>query len=510
MQPTWFDDKVSYRFFREFPGKISGISAPIGNLRAYSLNPAISRLEDRKKKIKALSFQYGEEYVQRLLYFHLSLDRFLRLKMPINRISFLLNETYLYFERYLYMNLNWDKGEMGYYRDHSLHAANEAFLGYEILSKLNQLENRFLDFFKQNNELTRYIDDNCRIGRSKERLKHIIYRTWFISSLFHDLGYVLSFGKDIRDNILNVHRHSDLIFRANRSSFNEIQLLLGNSLLFNTVEHKKLEESYNNNQHGTLSAFLLLATFYSPSSFENIDVLDRVAIELAAHAIYYHDSPDEKNLTKKKKREDDEEEMNPSSPKPLFSGKWSKCFKKSTAQINGANKILKLLDENKCILDSVYKIDPSKLGNDSLNSKRISFQSSPFAFYLRFIDELHVFGRNSFSINTKPIEKKRKESPTSFLMPHVRNIVNFPAQIIACENNNLKVYFVADASLYSKKTPGKKKNPYYDHGHNRLDEKGIGYFLNELYWLQKSNKESRLFKDLEFYFIESWPKEQNA
>ncbi|MCU0287960.1 MAG: hypothetical protein MUF15_16405, partial [Acidobacteria bacterium] len=211
---TWFDDKTAYRFFRD-GGKeeIPNVPLKTGYVKPYSVNPDISGFEQRKKRIKVLSSVYGNEYAQRLLYFHLALDCFLRLKMPINRLYLLLNETYFYFERYLYAKVNWDEGKPGYYRDHSLHAANEAYLGHKLLKNL---EPKFIDFFNQNNDITCYINENCKIGRSSERLQQVIYRTWFIAALFHDLGYVLGFKKEVREKMLRFHRYSDLIARDGR------------------------------------------------------------------------------------------------------------------------------------------------------------------------------------------------------------------------------------------------------------------------------------------------------
>ncbi len=497
---TWFDDKMTYRFFRESGDTIHKAAAPIGHVKPYLLNPDAYDLEERKKRIKVLSSIYGNEYAQRLLYFHLSLDRFLRLKMPINRLSMLLNETFFYFERYLYTKVKWQQGELDYYRDHSLHAANESYLGYEILGKLNHLEQKFIEFFSQNNEATRYINDNCRIGRSEDKLKQIIYRTWFIASLFHDLGHVLSFKKEIQEYMLRFHRYSDLITGEGRSSFGAIRLLLGNSLLFNTVKQEELEGRYNNNKHDTLSAFLLLSTFYTPPAFEGIDILDRVAVELAAQAVYYHDYPEENEMEPPGK-------MEPSGPE--CSGEWSGCFKEPKRLTEEENqKIEKLLNEHQWKLYSVYEIDLSVVKEDNSNKtlKPIYHGISPFALYLCFIDKLHVFGRNCFSIDAKE-SVKGKEKSFRFIMPEVKNIVRYPAQIVQCKNNHLRVYFVADASLYSKRKPNQKENPFYDYGHNRLDGDAIKFFLKDLYWIKKSTKESAFFDDVEFYFIESWPKE---
>lgn len=508
---TWLDDRVVYNFFRECEAEIPRVRHRIGCLREYRISPELCGFEERKKRFTSLSYIYGDLYSQRLLYSHLALDRFLRLKMPINRLSTLLNELFLFFERYLYMKLKWEKGGPDFYRDHSLHAANEAYLGYMILSMMNEnkdkfIEEKFLDYFKRDTDISRYLSDYCRVRHSEGRIKQIIYRAWFIASLFHDVGYVLSFNKESREYMIKFHRHSDLIYRANRSSFDDIQLLLGNSLLFNTVEHKNIEDCYNFNKHGVMSALLLLATFYSPPAFDNIEPLDRAAIELAAEAIYHHDEPEDNKIELKlpDKRRDKKK-----PGKPFCSGKWSVYFKKDS-NLPDRNKIEELLLNKNLLFDGAYKIDFSPLQNKDSKSqepKRIPFKHSPFAYYLRFIDELHVFGRSKFSIEKNPGNGYPvKESPFSFPMPFVRNVVQFPAQLIKLtEGRKLNVYFVADASLYNKKRDN-MDNESYDKGHNRLDESGIGFFLKELFWLKMGEKDSKLFEDLDFYFIEGWPK----
>ena len=375
---------------------IPKIPPPIGRVKPYTLNPGLARIEERRKRINSLASLYGHHYAQKLLYFHLSLDRFLRLEMPINRISYLLNETFFYFERYLYVQLDWEEGKPGFYRDHSLHAANEAYLGYKLLRKVEHLEPKFIDFLTQNNDITRYINNNCRVGLSEKVLKHIIYRTWFLSALFHDLGYVLRFNRKVREKMLSFHRHSDLIFRANRSSFDDIQMLLGNSLLFNTVKHEDLESCYNRNKHGTLSSFLMLSTFYSTPAFEGVDTLDRVAIELAARSIYFHDFPEEEEKSPiEKGGNESQPEGKSSSPSEIPFGGYSKYFRKMSSVETGElipGEIQEFFNQKRMERINDFKIELP--GDEKQTSIRTPFHIDPFAFYLRFIDEMHVFGRN--------------------------------------------------------------------------------------------------------------------
>jgi hypothetical protein len=488
-EPIWFDDKETYRFLRDNYKDIPRVDPPIGRIKPYILTPEVTRMEERKKRIRSLAAFYGNKYAQKILYFHLCLDRFLRLVMPINRLSSLLSETFFYFERYLYMTLAWDKDTPGFYRDHSLHAANEAFLGYELLKNFPKLEQKIKNFLEQNNDITRYINDNCRIGLNSDRaLKQIIYRTWFLSALFHDLGYVLCFNREISEKMFCFHRYSDLILRANKSSFDDIKLLLGNSLLFNTVKTENLETGYNQNKHGTFSAFLLLSTFYSPPSFDGVYLLDRAAIELAAQAIYSHDCGEEDPIELNGKNQ----------AKPPF-GKYGGYFTNVTLSEDINDLLIKKGIKN----SKAFKIDIPIENKQQM--KRMPFHESPFAFYLRFIDELHVFGRNSLSFTTDPKKVSNlisfEESCYSYPMPFIRNLVLFPAQLVECQDNKLRVYYVADASLYYPELRGMNNN-HFDSGKTCFNEEAVGKFLNELYWLKRSIKESKLFDNLEFFFIE--------
>jgi hypothetical protein len=50
-----------------------------------------------------------------------------------------------------------------------------------------------------------------------------------------------------------------------------------------------------------------------------------------------------------------------------------------------------------------------------------------------------------------------------------------------------------------------RSNRHFDSGKTCFNEEAVGKFLTELYWLKRSVKESELFDDIEFLFIEIWP-----
>ncbi|MCP4353609.1 MAG: hypothetical protein GY795_49815 [Desulfobacterales bacterium] len=479
---TWLDNSKTYDFLTSLH-KIPRLRSP-GQIMPYALPPSL------KTKFDLLSPSYGYEYSQQLYHFYLALNSFIRLNIPVNRLSLLVNETFYYFERYFYMKLNWEKGKPGYYRDHSLHAANEAFLGYKLLDNIKPIKQEMMAYLKGDNKTTRYINNACQTGISDKVLEHVIYTWWFIASLFHDLGYVLSFNRELRQSLLTFHRHSDLILKTERSSFDAIQLLIGNSMLFNTVDPKELEHSYDSNKHGTLSAFLLLATFYSPPAFDGVETIDRVAIELAAQSIYYHDSPEENKpafvVTKP-------------SHTPL---KRYGCYEKYFIDVN-ATDLDHFINARKMYKSKVLKI---KLpDSDSQGSNRKLFNEDPFQFFLRCIDELQGFGRNYLSFGSGIKKKLPDESRFSYPVS-LRNLVRFPAQALECsDDKTLRVFFLADASLFYEKAPTKVNTvSYYDDSHSVWNESAVEHFLAELFWLDKSISDSKNFPNLDLYFVEIW------
>lgn len=506
--PTWFDNTETYLFFRNdffYSNKkvMPSLHSTSTVSKPYVITPDIVEFKKRKERIDLLAPFYGFEYSQKLLYMHLTLDRFLRLGMPINRTSLLLNDASYYFEKFLYLDLNWIKGKTGFYRDHFFHIANEAYMGFKLLKNAATLEEKMITFLKGNNLITRYIHDCCRVDSSDEVLRYIIYRCWFLSSLFHDLGYVLNYYRSVRENIFAFHRHSDLIFRAERSSFGDIQLSIGNSMLFNTVDHETLEKAYNGHKHGVLSAFLMLCTYYSTPAFDGIDSIDRVAIELAARSIFFHDFPDEEDpeFIQKIEGNNDKSEK---GKEP-----WWR-YSEFALYESCPQKIEKFIIEKigiKINFGNTYKIS---FPDEVKKSEREGFNKDPFSFLLRFIDELQAFGRNYLCFDSKlkqPIKKGKKftETPFSYSGSHMRNLVRFPAQIIEYkEENKLAVYYVADASVLMKKQ-GKTNNPLFDQSNRQWDESAVKFFFSELFWLRKSAIDSGIFDDIELYFVEVWP-----
>lgn len=70
--------------------------------------------------------------------------------------------------------------------------------------------------------------------------------------------------------------------------FYEIVSMLSSSYLFKIVEYDELQEQYEKNDHGILSALCLLLSYYNGGLIQRLNWADKCAIELAAYSIFAH------------------------------------------------------------------------------------------------------------------------------------------------------------------------------------------------------------------------------
>ncbi len=488
MTVKWLDNRTTFNFFyfdytqknfnrfhdKTFYNKIN---------KQYNLAPELSNFHKLKDRTELLSKLYGKQYSQSLLYWHLTLNRFIRLSIPINRLSYLLNDSFLYFESFLHFKTQWNDGKKGHYRDHTLHTTGEAYTGVEFLTNnTNIRECLKWDIRKTTHETGRFFREFSDI--SENNLDHIVYKTWLISSLFHDVGYVISFNKELNANMRKFHPYSTMLFNSNFPSFEKLQYTLGNSLLFRTIDHTLIKESYDKNKHGVFSAMLLLLTYYSAPAFDGVSHDDRIAIELAARSIFFHDFPGEPEdkITISRRRGQKKNHIE---------------LKKVIIGEHISTKIKK-----KMVDAQILKCEQILINHDIKCSKnnREAYTKNPFAFFLRFIDELQVFGRSQLSF----VESKSMESEHSFQSNRIRNLVRFPAQIVDfSKEDKIQIYYILDNNLLKGQ---KRDKDFVEWVNINNTRSGITYFLKELFWLQKSIKDENLdtkypFPEIEYFLI---------
>jgi len=116
----------------------------------------------------------------------------------------------------------------------------------------------------------------------------VILKSLLLSAAFHDLGYPLSYFMRTAEQIQRVLPYYSTVYHADKSHFQQIKAILCNSLLFRSVPIKDIEEKYNSNDHGVLSAICFLLNFYSSGVIFALSPADQCIIELSARSIYDH------------------------------------------------------------------------------------------------------------------------------------------------------------------------------------------------------------------------------
>lgn len=198
-----------------------------------------------------------------------------------------------------YYKIEWnmyaeEDSKKGFYREYFVHQIRNAYFGYELLwgDKEISLIDGALECFKQEEDssFTVYIK-NClgnQVENDNKSIRILLFKTWFISALFHDIGYPLVDLSRLENQIETYMPYFKYFDHHNRLDFLEIKSLLADSYLFSIVSCKELEKRYSENDHGILSALCLLLNYYHTGTIHSLNAVDRCSIELAAVSIFAH------------------------------------------------------------------------------------------------------------------------------------------------------------------------------------------------------------------------------
>lgn len=184
-------------------------------------------------------------------------------------------------------------------REHYKHQFRNVYLGFLLLNKMKF--DRCIEecLMKENNEYAHYIMDCIRkdsgdgIGEKQKIqniLDEIVYKTYFVAALFHDIGYPLAYYFRVSEEIQQFVPFFKIVNPGIKTEFAEIRALLNNSLLFRTVDVGEIRKKYQENDHGCLSAISFLMNFYFSGSIYSFGGGEkkRCIVEMAAVAIYKH------------------------------------------------------------------------------------------------------------------------------------------------------------------------------------------------------------------------------
>ena len=216
----------------------------------------------------------------------------------IEGIENLLLNNYATIENAIFLEHS-SSGTPSKIREHYKHQFRNAYLGILLLDNM-KLDRCLEDcLLEENNEYACYMMDCIRQDREegisvdrKERdvLKEMIYKSYFVAALFHDIGYPLAYYFRVSEEIQQFTPFFKIVHPGVKTEFPEIKALLNNSLLFRTVDIREIRKKYEKNDHGCLSAISFLMNFYFSGSIYNLGKgkKNRCIVETAAVAIYKH------------------------------------------------------------------------------------------------------------------------------------------------------------------------------------------------------------------------------
>lgn len=264
---------------------------------------------------------YDDEMLEHLGILQLVLEKFVGSYVGIEGIEHLFNSSYFYFEWLMHLEYNPNKHDYTYYRDHYMHQVKDM---YEMLCMLDQ--NGFMktciNIYKSNsdmvaNHIKRSIQeqkgdfvpeekalfirtlDLLGIPSDKKqeelykRMEEYCYRYLFhavaiIAALVHDIGYPITYMLRTTQSLHEFLPISDSFIQLN-NAMPHLEEILRESLLYKTVDSKEIVERVTNKQdHGAISAVILLNHYYENGAIYHLRPIEKMAIELSALAIYNH------------------------------------------------------------------------------------------------------------------------------------------------------------------------------------------------------------------------------
>lgn len=229
--------------------------------------------------------------------------------LNIDGIEHMFSEKYANFEWEMHLGIDYKKHELEYYRDHFVHQLKDAYMMAGLLSE-GGFEDKISQVLKEesNGKISRFVCKHIemqlqdhipkvfyelKIVKKEKLFKHymhnIICMSAYMAGLFHDIGYPLQTSLQEYRRMVNYMPESYHFYIA-AYDFNQISILLQNSLLFRVVSAEKIRSRIEGDKmdHGVLSALLFLLHFYENGAIYRLEPYKLCAVELAAVAIYNH------------------------------------------------------------------------------------------------------------------------------------------------------------------------------------------------------------------------------
>lgn len=201
-------------------------------------------------------------------------------------IDRLLVNNYGALENDIFLEYDGESGAPKRIREHYKHQYRNVYLGSVLLLEYGFLDAMTNCIMTSNTIIASYVKTQTQ--GDEKAIRRILYQSYFVSAMFHDIGYPLDF---FMRKVKQIHKYAPfykIISSSVKEEFTELRASLANSLLFELVPEVKIEEKYNENDHGCLSALSFLLNFYSTGSIFSLNEEERCMVEMAALAIYRH------------------------------------------------------------------------------------------------------------------------------------------------------------------------------------------------------------------------------
>lgn len=297
------DDEKMYAFFQERAGRIfAELAGPCGRKQEF---PACQMTKEGISGIyKSLQVLYDKEEAAEEACLIENVYELLTRHVQIKGMEHLLVNNYAAIENGIFLEHS-SQGNPKRIREHYKHQFRNAYLGLLLLNDFH-LDDSIADcILDKKNEYAYFMleaisaqdkaEESMSAEDRRKHLKEIIYKSFLVGALFHDIGYPLEYYFRTADEIHQFAPFFKIVNPAVKTEFAEIKALLNDSWLFMTVAHSEIRKKYEKNDHGCLSAISFLMNFYFSGSIYSMDARKQCIVEMAAVAIYKHTNRYHKN-----------------------------------------------------------------------------------------------------------------------------------------------------------------------------------------------------------------------
>ncbi len=275
--------------------------------RKWNLTDVVKR--DYGSVYENIRLVYGDEgKANRMLHIYKHIkEKVVNQFLNIPGLERLFDEKFFEFEWDMHSRMDFENHDISFYRDHFIHQVRNFFEMTELLNN-EDIYNDFKEqFVNGDNKVSQYVKNGIArilsngedgvnsVIRHKDYKKdvyvinYIIKASVALCSLFHDIGYPVEHFSKLHRRISGFMPSMYMFLGDDAKNFEHIYALLFNSLLFRVVGKEELrKEICSDKNHGAVSAVGFLLTFYETGVIGQVCEEQKIAIEVAAVAIYNH------------------------------------------------------------------------------------------------------------------------------------------------------------------------------------------------------------------------------